>query len=225
VNYLLKSLADPLNRQEYMAGAAGGCKLTEKTKVFVKYEMGGVNYDLADNIRDSDNSYVGAGAEGAFSSRLSGTVEAGAHMRGYKVSSTLLTNDETTPSVEAQIKYDAPADVAVAVFASRRVQESLFTRFLVSTMGGLSVSRKFFRKLDARILGSAGQDDYPDLVQVGTFNEKRKDTIMQAGLNLSYPVLQGLTARAQYMYRSRQSNLGVYDYKNNLGTVGLTYAY
>lgn len=224
--YGQSTLAHLLNRKGLGVEPRVGYKLTEKTRVYGEYAYERMRYDYGTGAtKDNDSNGFMVGAEGEFTSRIKGSVAAGAKMRSYLTSVSLMTGSQTIPAWDAQVTMDAPSDFGIVLALSRGPQEGLFNRFMVSTMETLAVNRPFGKFVTASVFGMLVSDAYPDYVALTTSKAKRADTTVQAGATLKWKPLSFLTVDGGFTLRQRASNYDVFDYTDHLTTLGVEAVY
>jgi len=220
-NYLKRSLGDLLNRKVVDVEPRLGYKVTEKLRIYAQGMYEKVGYESpVGAIKDNSSTGGLAVASGEFTPRLKGQVGAGAVMRTYVTSSTLMTNSVTLPTWNAAVTYEAPADITVTVALSQAANEGVYNRYNVSMLNMLQLSRPFSKKVMGSVFGMLIRDTYPDVAAGATSTTKRSDQTVQAGVTVDYAARAWLVIEAQFLLRNRDSNLDVFDYANQV--VGLS---
>lgn len=219
--YMRDRLADMLNRKETAGGPRVGVRIGPKTRSYVRYAYRDIAYDFTGGTKDNLTHTIVAGAEGEFTSRLTGTVEAGVFLRDYAAtSSTRVTDSMTSPAAKLGLAWAGPGGVAVSLTGARGPQEGLYNRFYTSSTLGAGLSRTV-KRWKLGLLGSYGWDEYPDVVSGSTRNENREDGILQAGGSAGFQALKWLAVQGAVLYRSRESNQDEFDYSDTVVSLGI----
>ena len=214
-----------LDRAELLAGLNITYQLQPKTKVFVGYTYGTLNYlnDAAYPTATNDATYnnIDLGVTGNIAPKLVGTVKAGVQMRNYDKSFTYgsikADNDLNTAAYSAQLAWNAMEKTDVVILAKRANVESNFqaSRFYTSTLTDLSASREV-RKVKVGVGVNYEDVLYPEK---STLGGKRHDNMTSARLTADYNIQKWLKAGFNYTFKYRTSNYTGADYKDSL--VGL----
>lgn len=221
-DYLNASLGQLLNRTMIDVAPMFGYKPTEKTKVLARFTYEQVAYDdLVGQIKNNTGKTIEAEASGKFTSRLEGRVAAGVTMKAYETSVTKLTNSETLPAWKLSLTWAAPAEMTVSLMSSQATQEGLYNRFNVSLLNMVSANRDFGKRVNVAVFGMVINDAYPDLAPGAVSAAKRKDTTIQGGGTLAWSPKLWLTVSLSYLHRARNSNLDVFDYTDDVTSVGI----
>ena len=224
--YMKKELADIMDRNELGIGPRIGYDLSAKTRTFLKYDIGSVTYSTTAAGKDNSTGTILGGVEGELTSRITGRVELGVYSRKYDLSSTLMTNSQSSAAANAKVTWKAPEEITVVVMAARGPKEGIFNRFYVSTLGALDISKPFMKgEITPSLNAMFSNDQYPDTVAIGTEKFDRTDTIIQAGASIVWQAAKYAQVRGGYLYRSRASNVEIYKYTDGIGTVGLHLIY
>ncbi len=224
--YLASYLAEVLNRRQVGGTPRLGIKLTEKTRVYAEGEYVKTTYDRAGGaVKDNTTTRGHVVASGEFTPRIKGKVGAGVTMKRYDTSVTKLTNSDSLPSWDAQVTYEAPAAFTFVLAATRAPQEGVYNRFNITTATTLAVSHPLGKKLMGSAFGMLVGDAYPDLAAGASSTVKRADRTVQAGATLAYAALPWANLTGQFLQRTRDSNLDVFDYTDQVVAVSVDAAY
>lgn len=217
-----KALANNvLDRAELLAGFNVTYLLQPKTKVFVGYTYGDLQYDKATYVSyDATYNNVDLGLMGNLAPKLVGVVKAGAQFRNYK--NSLVANgvtaedDSTLATYSAQLQWKALEKTDVIVFAKRANVETSGSsnRHYTSTLTDLRASREV-RKMKVSVGGSFETVDYPEAIN-STSDKKRFDHNTNLRVNVDYNMQKWLKAGLGYTYKNRSSNDSSFDYKDNV---------
>jgi hypothetical protein len=220
-NNYLDTAYGTLDREETQVGADLEYKWQPKTKLFLSYRHGMLNYQTgAANDATFDN--VEVGATGQIAPKVQGTVKAGAQMRNYDQDVAGAKEDADTAQYSAQAVWKPVEKTDVTLFAKRGNVETNYNeaRFYTSTLTDLSVSR-LVRKFKVTVGLSFEDVRYSDINATRGDTMKRKDENANARLGVDYNIQKWLTANFGYSYKDRSSNFDQFEYKDNVVTVGL----
>jgi len=221
-NNYLDTAYGTLDREETQVGADVEYKWQPKTKLFVSYRHGMLNYQVgAANDATFDN--VEVGATGQIAPKVQGTVKAGVQMRKYDEDLNDAKEDANTAQYSAQAIWKPVEKTDVILFAKRGNVETNYgdARFYTSTLTDLSVSR-MVRKF--KVTAGLSYEDvrYSDKRDTTSATEIiRKDENATARLMVDYNIQKWLTANFGYSYKDRSSNYDQFEYKDNIVSVGL----
>jgi len=210
-----------LDREETQVGADVEYKWQPKTKLFVSYRHGILNYQTgAANDATFDN--VEVGAMGQIAPKVQGTVKAGAQMRKYDEDVLGAKEDADTAQYSVQAVWKPVEKTDVTLFAKRGNVETNYeeARFYTSTLTDLSVSR-LVRKFKVTVGLSFEDVRYSDVNATRGDTMKRKDENANARLMVDYNIQKWLVANFGYSYKDRSSNFDQFEYKDNIVSVGL----
>lgn len=238
IDYHTQFYSDLLDRKEIAGGPRLGVSLSEKSRAYGYYRFNSVTYSNSQTgfFKDSTGGGAGLGLEGRLTPRTAIALETGLLMRTYTHTVTGDANTISTLGVNLKLTWTAPGDYVVYLAGGRMPQESLFTRFYFSNAGAVAVAKALGPQWGIEVSGSYGEDhysaDFPvftgglDAFGFPAFNlVRRLDRLGQAGLALTYQLYDNQRLRVKYLYRNRNSNLDVYDYKDNLVTVSADYRF
>jgi hypothetical protein len=211
-----------LDREEVQVGANLEYKWQPKTKLFVSYRHGILNYQVG-YANDATFDNVEVGATGQIAPKVQGTVTAGAQMRKYDEDLNDAKDDANTAQYSAQAVWKPVEKTDVTLFAKRGNVETNYgdARFYTSTLTDLSVSR-MVRKFKVTVGLSYEDVRYSDKRNTLSATELvRKDENANARLLVDYNIQKWLTANFGYSYKDRSSNFDQFEYKDNVVSLGL----
>jgi len=222
VDYRDAAFANLLDRAERSLGPDVGWLLSPRLRAFVGYRWKDIAYEAAAGAdKDNVTHNVFVGAEGDFTARLTGGARAGLLMRDYDNDAPGRKNAETTPAAEAALLWRSPAGVRVDLGASRRFEESTFNRYYRANALWTRLEKKLFNRLLAEGAARYERDAFPDALSAAGTTEKRRDDLLQTGVSLTYQFPENYRMFLAYAHRRRASNIDVYDFQNNLVSVGI----
>ena len=209
-----------LDRAELLAGFNINYQLQPKTRVFLAYTYGDLNYqETSQTASDATYNNIDVGVKGNIAPKLVGIVTAGTQLRKYadpKVSNGVTADDDTSlPTFSAQLQWKALEKTEVILYGKRANVESNYqaSRFYTSTLGDLSVSREV-RKFKVALGGSFESVNYPEATSAGA--AKRVDNNTNLRVNVDYSMQPWLKAGFGYAYKIRNSNESANNYKDNV---------
>lgn len=221
-NNYLDTAYGTLDREETQVGLDLEYKWQPKTKLFVAYRHGMLNYQVG-YTNDATFDSVEVGATGSIAPKVQGTVKAGVQMRKYEDDLNDAKEDANTAQYSAQAVWKPVEKTDVTLFAKRGNVETNYgdARFYTSTLTDLSVSR-MVRKFKVTVGLSYEDVRYSDKRDTLSATEIiRKDENASARLTVDYNIQKWLVANAGYSYKDRSSNFDQFEYKDNVVTVGL----
>jgi len=211
-----------LDREETQVGADLEYKWQPKTKFFLAYRHGMLNYQTG-YTNDATFDNVEVGATGQIAPKVQGTVKAGAQMRKYDEDLNDAKDDANTAQYSVQAVWKPVEMTDVTLFAKRGNVETNYgdARFYTSTLTDLSVSR-MVRKFKVTVGLSYEDVRYSDKNNtLSAADKKRNDENANARLMVDYNIQKWLVANAGYSYKDRSSNFDQFEYKDNIVSVGL----
>ncbi len=209
-----------LDRGELTVGANVNYMLQPKTKLFVGYTYGKLDYQqAASQTGNATYDNFNAGITGKLTGKLVGTVSAGAQLR--HLSSSIVPNHEAaTLDYSAQLVYTPMEKTEVVAYAKRGNVETDYvnSHFYTSTLSNLAVTREI-RKW--KVGANVGVETVKYAEKVSGDYSKRFDVNNTAGLTADYNIQKWLKASFGYTYKYRASNTAGMRYADNIGTFGL----
>ncbi|HAU89970.1 MAG TPA: hypothetical protein DCW72_07035 [Elusimicrobia bacterium] len=221
-NNYLDTTYGALDREETQVGANLEYKWQPKTKFFLAYRHGILNYQTG-YTNDATFDNVEVGATGQIAPKVQGTVTAGAQMRKYDDNLNDAKEDANTAQYSAQAIWKPVEKTDVTLFAKRGNVETNYgdARFYTSTLTDLSVSR-MVRKFKVTLGLSYEDVRYSDKNNTLSATElKRNDENASARLLVDYNIQKWLVANFGYSYKDRSSNFDQFEYKDNVVSLGL----
>jgi hypothetical protein len=215
------SLANLLNNSILTFGAKAGYQIAPKTRVFTAVHRRAVHYTertRQDNHRDT---LVDVGAEGQFTEKLKGLIQAGYIYQGYDLDTTN-RNRKTVGrqwSVLTQLDYRPTEHCQFVLMANRGTAEAATSgsRYFVTSGVNLAYNHKFGEKVTGGIRGGVQYDRYSDDFTFGTETKVRRDDTYQIGAKLDYKVSEWLTTGASFTNTDRYSTFSrQYNYRDNV---------
>lgn len=217
-NYLARANA-ALDRAENLMGFDVTYKVQPKTKAFLSYRYGDLNYE---NSITNDATYnnIDLGITGNIAPKITGTVAAGMQARKYDEDIANAKEDITTMGFSAQAIWKAMERTDVTVFAKRANIESTYvnSRFYTSTMFDIGVTRQI-NKVKAGLGFAYEGVQYPE--KTTTTSPKRLDENTSVRLTADYNIQKWLSANAGFTYKNRNSNETRNEYNDKVFTVGI----
>lgn len=221
-NNYLDTAYGSLDREETQVGFDLEYKWQPKTKFFVAYRHGILNYQVG-YTNDATFDSVEVGATGSIAPKVQGTVKAGVQMRKYEDDLNDAKEDANTAQYSVQAVWKPVEKTDVTLFAKRGNVETNYgdARFYTSTLTDLSVSR-MVRKFKVTVGLSYEDVRYSDQRNTLSATELvRNDENASARLTVDYNIQKWLVANAGYSYKDRSSNFDQFEYKDNIISVGL----
>lgn len=219
-NYLKNN--PTLDREEFQAGFDLDYKWQPKTKLFLSYRHGILNYQTG-FTNDATFDNVELGAAGNIAPKVTGVVKAGMQMRKYGEDLNDAKDDATTAQYSAQATWKAMEKTEVVALAKRGNVETNYgdARYYTSTLTDLSFTREI-RKVKAGIGLSYEDVRYSDKNNtLSATDKKRVDENASVRLTAEYNIQKWLKADFAYTYKDRSSNFDQFEYKDNIVALGL----
>lgn len=209
-----------LDREEFLAGFDLDYKWQPKTKLFLSYRHGILNYQTG-FTNDAAYDNVEVGATGNIAPKVQGTVKAGMQARKYDQDLGNAKNDATTAQYSAQAMWKPMEKTDVTLLAKRGNVETNYgdARYYTSTLTDLTVSREV-KKLKVTLGVNYEDVRYSDKAAV-TDSKKRADENLGARIGAEYNIQKWLKAECAFNYKDRSSNFNQFEYKDNVTFLGL----
>lgn len=226
VDYRAEAQFDELDREDHQVGFTLFFRVLPKTSLLGEYQFQAIRYDL-DSVardRDSDSNRFKVGLKGDLTEKTSVLLKVGAEFKDYD---NPARDDWDGLIVEAEAVYKYREPSQLRLFGGRANFESTFQQnnFYVSTYAGLEMRHQIRPRLQLKVTGLVGKNDYPEETSVGGETKERSDTFYDVSVALRYQIRQWLAVEAAYDHLVRDSNLGDFDYTNDRvrGTISVTF--
>lgn len=211
-----------LDREEFQAGFDLDYKWQPKTKLFLSYRHGMLNYQTG-FTNDAVFDNVEVGAAGNIAPKVQGVVKAGMQMRKYDEDLNDAKDDATTAQYSAQAIWKAMEKTEVSLLAKRGNVETNYgdARYYTSTLTDLAFTREI-RKVKASLGFSYEDVRYSDKNNtLSATDKKRVDENASVRLTGEYTIQKWLVANFGYTYKDRSSNFDAFEYKDSIVSLGL----
>lgn len=221
-NNYMAAANSALDREEFQAGFDLDYKWQPKTRLFLSYRHGILNYThTANETNDATFDNVEVGATGNIAPKVQGTVKAGMQARNYGNDLGTAKNDATTAQYSAQAMWKPMEKTDVTLLAKRGNVETNYgnARFYTSTLTDLTVSREVLKVKVS--LGVNYEDVRYSEKNAATDSKKRVDDNLGARIGAEYNIQKWLKAECSFNYKDRSSNFDQFEYKDNVTFVGL----
>ena len=195
--------------------------VTEKTKTFVDYVLTDYTYPN-DGTRDATSNEISGGFKGYLLPKTSFFSKFGYEHIGYDSSS-----DGNHFVAEVGAHYDPLAGTSIDTGWTRSLEQSTY-----STNSYLRQDEVFIllkQELTEKIAGESkvayAKQHYPERATAGNniFTGKRDDDLFTFDIKLVYRFNSWMNGDVMYQYNRRDSNASVFDYTNNILTIGLSF--
>lgn len=218
-NNYLDGAYSALDREESLVGFDVNYKLQPKTQLFFNYRYGNLVYQAGD-VNNATTNNMDLGITGDIAPKVVGTVKAGVQMRHYGKDLATAKDDLTTAGYSAQAVWTPMEKSEVILYGKRGNVESNFgnSRFYTSTLMDLTVTREVL-KIKAGLGLSYEGVLYPEKT-IAT-NRQRLDENANVRLTAVYNVQKWLIADFAYTYKDRTSNEDIFEYKDNVISLGI----
>lgn len=211
-----------LDREDFQAGFDLDYKWQPKTKLFLSYRHGMLNYQTG-FTNDATYDNVEVGATGQIAPKVQGTVKAGMQSRKYDEDLNDAKDSATTMQYSAQAKWLPMEKTDVVLLAKRGNVETNYgdARYYTSTLTDLTVSREV-RKVKVSLGLNYEDVRYSDENNTMSATDKvRCDENASVRLGAEYNIQKWLKADFAYTYKDRSSNFDGFEYKDNIVALGL----
>lgn len=209
-----------LDREELLMGFDVDYKWQPKTKLFLSYRHGILNYQ-AGFTNDATYENIDVGMVGKIAPKLTGTVAVNTQLRKYDKDLGNAKDDATTAGYSAQLKWVPMAKTDVIVYGKRANVETNYgdARFYTSSLTDITVSR-MVRKIKVG-MGLMYEDVRYSDEYSSSVARKRADENFSLRLTADYKIQKWLCANFGYTYKDRSSNFDTFEYKDNMISLGL----
>ena len=195
--------------------------LTAKTKTSVEYTFTNYNY-FNDSSRDSNGHQILAGIEGALLPKTTLYSKFGYERIGFESSAE---TDSDNFIAQVGTLYQPFSRTVVDLGWKRQTAQSTFanTNFLTEDQ----LFGRLHQRLTEKISGEAdisythqGYDESNRAGTAGNFTGKRKDDLLSTAVKVAYQFTDWFSGDIKYQYNRRNSNASIFDYTDNLLTIG-----
>ncbi len=192
-------------------------KTFPKTSLLMEYDFGQVRYDEPDNP-DSDYNQLLVGAKGKLTAKSTGTIKVGYQARDYTREGE---SDYRSGVIYADIVEQFTERDALKISFLRTPYESTYApnNFYKIDRIAATFGHYFNNKIMGFLLGDYQINSYPRETTEGTETAKRKDNYWSLGSGIRYYFRKWATLTLSYEHIERDSNLSIYDYRENLITL------
>jgi hypothetical protein len=211
-----------LDREETQVGFDLDYKWQPKTKLFLSYRHGLLNYQTG-FTNDATFENIEFGATGQIAPKVQGTVKAGMQSRKYDEDLNDAKNDATTAQYSAQAMWKPMEKTEVVLLAKRGNVETNYgdARYYTSTLSDLTVTREV-RKVKVGLGLNYEDVRYSDKNNtLSATDKKRTDENAAVRVTAEYNIQKWLKADFAYTYKDRSSNFDSFEYKDNILALGL----
>ncbi len=192
-------------------------KTFPKTSLLMEYDFGQVRYDQADNP-DSDYNQLLVGAKGKLTPKSTATIKVGYQARDYTREGE---SDYQSGVIYADIVEQFTERDALKIEFLRSPYESTYApnNFYKIERIAATFDHYFNKKIMGFLLGDYQINAYPRETTEGAETAKRKDKYWSLGGGLRYYFRKWATLTLSYEHIERDSNLSIFDYRENLVTL------
>ena len=219
-NYLSNN--PTLDREESQVGFDLDYKWQPKTKLFLSYRHGILNYQTG-FTNDANFDNIEVGATGQIAPKVQGTVKAGMQSRKYDEDLNDAKNNSTTAQYSAQAKWMPMEKTDVVLLAKRGNVETNYgdARYYLSTLTDLTITREV-RKVKVGLGLNYEDVRYSDKNNpLLATDKKRLDENASVRVTAEYNIQKWLKADFAFTYKDRSSNFDAFEYKDNILALGL----
>jgi len=201
------------SRNENIVSAYAYYRMMPKTSLFTEYEFKNV-YFTEKQGSDLDNNIHSAllGVTWELSEQSKGTVKGGYL---YKVFDDTTRKNVSTFAASLDISHHFSDYNSVKLVGARAVNESslLGTRYSISTGLTGEFTHKFVDRFSVGFKGSISEEVFSDIAPGDSV--KRSDQVYLAGAKAMYSFRRWLESTLEYYWRQKNSNIDIYDSKEN----------
>jgi len=214
-------VSDYRSRNEDMIATYFYYRFMPKTSAFAEYDWKNIAYNQKVNGLDSgvNSGFLGLTWEMSAVSR--GTVKAGYVQKKFEDVSKL---DVGTWEASVDVSHAFSDSSLLTLIAKRDVNESaaLGARYFVTTGAYTEYTHKLSYKIAAMARLSYGIDDYSNAIAPDTV--ARYDKTLLGGVGLNYKMRDWVEFRLDYNYRNRDSNIDIWNLKQNTYSLTVNFA-
>ncbi len=221
----LGSLAyEDRNRIYNIIDATIAYRFLPKTFFLLENDLGFIHYYNSSIPPDSYYDEILAGFRGEWFAKANVDFRAGFRYQNYDNSDVLADKDYIGPVIRGGFDYHPTKDDDIVVNAVMTVYESTYANmnYYNANLIGATYRHRFNRKLSADLFGSYQLHLYPSSSTENGETGKRWDNYFEGGAGLRYDVQKWLSFDAKYRYTQRISKFEIFDYFDNIVTIGGT---
>lgn len=211
-----------LDREETQVGFDLDYKWQPKTKLFLSYRHGILNYQTG-FTNDANFDNIEVGATGQIAPKVQGTVKAGMQARKYDENLNDAKDSATTAQYSAQAKWMPMEKTDVVLLAKRGNVETNYgdARYYTSTLTDLTITREV-RKVKVGLGLNYEDVRYSDKNNtLSATDKKRTDENASVRVTAEYNIQKWLKADFAFTYKDRSSNFDSFEYKDQIVALGL----
>ncbi|MEK6733175.1 MAG: outer membrane beta-barrel protein [Candidatus Omnitrophota bacterium] len=209
---------DQYDRTEYIYSLMATHQTFSKTKLLMEYDFGDIKYDHSTTNSDSNYHQLLVGAIGELTPKTTAAIKVGTQFRNYKDSGIPEFN---TLVIYSDMIHKFSDKDALKLLFTRTANESTYQNnsyYELNNVNGI-YDHFFTPKLLGFVTGVYEEHTYPRESTEGAETKKRDDKYYSAGAGLKYYLQKWLTLTLQAEHIIRNSNFGVFDYRDNLITL------
>jgi len=197
----------------------------------IHYERTIIDYDITQTIREIqvNNDSIGESVRAGFRSGLSPVTllsfNTGYLWRGLREHSG---RDFEGVVGKAGVNYGMTGKLTLSLAAERRLYEEIFLDqiYSVNDSIGLGLMYKPAAKIDVSINGGAITKTFKGDSDILTDSASaREDRFKEFRTGITWSPVRGFAADLRYGYTTRDSNFDVYNYRDNILEVGMSYKF
>jgi len=210
-----ENVAQVLDRNENTVGLTYFRQLRPLFSALIGY-----NYQFTDftNLRPDDPDFSSTGHILAIgfrrddAARLSGTVKVGAEVRDFRGGSGVVE-----PFAASAVRFRITPRLFTNLTITRSIEESTNQdfRFFNATAVNLRLTQELTAKISAFVEGLFELDEFKERVTPGE-PTTREDRLYGVGGGVNYRFAQWLTTGLSYQYRTKNSNVQILNYVDNV---------
>ncbi len=210
------------DRDEKFASGYLYYRVMPKTSVFLEYDRRKIVYDDETLGLDSTVSTEQAGIAWEITEKSKGTIKGGLLQKDFE---SPIYQDFRGWTGSVDLTHAFSEDTSVYLVSQRTVNEAnvLGTSYYVTTGVYGEFTQRLVRKLAVVARGSYGKDTFSNPVPPETIT--REDKTSTAGGGLKYDLWEWFQLEADYLYRSRNSNIPVDSYREHEYIIKATAAF
>ncbi len=195
-------------------------KLRSRLAVFIEYDYIRVRYEQ-DVLSDSTEHHVFAGVRWDITARSKGMVKVGYGIKDFE-NPALANHGDLI--LEAQFDHQFTPKRSVQLTASRKTNETDIagTDFIISDKLRAAYTQRLATKITGTVDLSYTDDEYQDVITIGSETNKLRNKYYNAGAALRYDFRDWLKFDAGLTYSKRVSNFSDFDYVNKTIFIRLT---